>query len=53
VTGCDLLAQDAWQTFWPTPHGRGLLVLQTAAPATGRYLTIVRKWDRELERRLR
>jgi serine/threonine-protein kinase len=48
----DNLAQDAWQTFWPLPADRGLRLLVSGAPSTGRYLVIVRNWDQELARLL-
>ena len=46
------LAQDAWQTFSPLPGDGGLRVLMSGATTLGRYFTIVRGWERELERAL-
>jgi hypothetical protein len=47
-----VLAQDAWQTFSPLAGDRGLRLLMSGSPTLGRYFTIVRGWERELERAL-
>ncbi len=46
------LAQDAWQTFAPLPADGGMRLLMSGAPTLGRYFTVVRGWERELERAL-
>ena len=46
------LAQDAWQTFSPLAGDRGLRLLMSGSPTLGRYFTVVRGWERELERAL-
>jgi hypothetical protein len=47
-----VLAQDAWQTFSPVAGDGGMRLLMSGSPTLGRYFTVVRGWERELEKAL-